>query len=107
MLGHQYFTQLLQQIQRVRALHPPDTFKTLYLSAAGSHSSIMQRIQEELATHTGLQIASHEGDLLRLRPSPNGEGWQSLVRLTSRPLPRVFGVCVTLKARPTRQLPAA
>lgn len=95
LLGHQYFTQLLQQIQNVRALHPPNTFKTIYLSAAGSHSSIMQRIQDDLATHTGLQIASHEGDLLlRLRPAPDGEGWQSLIRLTPRPfVTRFWRVC--------------
>lgn len=95
LLGHQFFTQLLQQIQSVRVLHPPQTFRTLYLSAAGSHSSVMQRIQNELAAHTGLQIASHEGDLLlRLRPAPNGEGWQSLVRLTPRPLiTRFWRVC--------------
>lgn len=87
LLGHQNFQRLLAQIQQVRDLHPPGHFQTLALGAAGSTSSVMQRIQREIAQHTGLHIAEDEGDLLlRLRPDRKQKSWQSLVRLSPRPL---------------------
>ena len=99
LLGDQHLRTLLAQIAAVRALAQPDAYATLYLSAAGSESSVMARIKEELAQRTGLAPVAptaHEGDLLlRLRRSQRDpEGWEALVRLTPRPLSaRSWRVC--------------
>ncbi len=91
LLGDQHLRTILAQIASVRALAQPDAFATLYLSAAGSESSVMARIKDELAQRTGLvpvPPTAHEGDLLlRLRRSHRDpDGWEALVRLTPRPL---------------------
>ena len=95
-LGHQNFHRLLAIFEQVFTLCGRDAFQTLYLSAAGSGSSVMQRIKESLSKHTGLSIADTEGDLLlRLRPSPDkNRHWDALIRLTPRPLAtRDWRVC--------------
>jgi SAM-dependent methyltransferase len=99
LLGDQHFRALLAQIAAARALAPADAYETLYISAAGSDSSVMARLKGELARETGLTPVppdAHEGDLLlRLRRShrdPNG--WEALVRLSPRPLSaRPWRVC--------------
>jgi SAM-dependent methyltransferase len=95
LLGHQHFTALLEQIAMVRALAPAGAYQTMRLSAAGEDSSVMSRLKGELAQHTGLAVASDEGDLLlRLRRSAAGAGWETLTRLTPRPLAtRAWRVC--------------
>lgn len=87
LLGDQNFRQLLSYIEEVRQLMPPESYRLLYLSAAGSDSSVMRRLIERLATELGIAVASHEGDLLlRLRRSRQKEGWELLIRLSPRPL---------------------
>lgn len=96
LLGEEHLRTLLQQINTVRALMPNDPYRVLYLGAAGSDSSVMNRLKEELANHCGLMVGQDEGDLLiRLRrPAQNAEGWEVLVRLTPRPLAtRRWRVC--------------
>lgn len=99
LLGDQHLRTLLAQIAAVRALAPPDAYATFYLSAAGSESSVMARIKDELAQRTSLTpvpATAHEGDLLlRLRRSHRDpDGWESLVRLGPRPLSaRPWRVC--------------
>lgn len=105
LLGHQHFQALLRQINDVLGLWQHGVFRTLYLSVAGSESSVMKRLKDELNHHTGLIIASHEGDLLlRIRrPRPEGDathpegeeiGWEVLTRLSPRPLStRLWRVC--------------
>jgi 23S rRNA G2445 N2-methylase RlmL len=96
LLGHDHFHALLADIQTATELHPPGTFKTLRIDAAGSHSSVMQRLKETLSTHTRLNIDDTAGDLLiRLRRPPDGaDGWDALIRLTPRPLStRPWRVC--------------
>ena len=96
LLGEEHLRTLLQQINTVRSLMPNDPYRVLYLSAAGSDSSVMNRLKEELASHCGLMVGEDEGDLLiRLRrPPKNAEGWEVLVRLTPRPLAtRRWRVC--------------
>jgi tRNA (guanine6-N2)-methyltransferase len=96
LLGDQHFKALLAQISAVRELSPKDAYKTLYISAAGSESSVMTRLKEELAAKTGLQAVSDEGDLLiRLRHPPGDENsWETLVRISPRPLAtRSWRVC--------------
>ena len=96
LLGDEHLRALLKQISAVRAIMPKEAYKLLYLSAAGSDSSVMNRLKEELATQCGLMVGDGEGDLLiRLRrPPQNKEGWEVLVRLTPRPLAtRAWRVC--------------
>jgi ubiquinone/menaquinone biosynthesis C-methylase UbiE len=86
LLGDANFRSLLRQIEQVRTLYPNDRFVSLYLSAAGADSKVMMRIKQDLAQQTGLRLADDKGDLLlRIKPSPDG-GWETLVRLTPRPL---------------------
>jgi 23S rRNA G2445 N2-methylase RlmL len=95
LLGHQHFTALLDQITRVRTLAPANAYRTLRLSAAGEDSSVMSRLKDELAQHTGLTIVPEEGDLLlRLRRSVDDTGWEALARISPRPLAtRAWRVC--------------
>lgn len=95
LLGDQHFRALLRQIALVRELHPADAFESFYIGAAGSHTSVMQRIKSEVAQHTGLTPTEDEGDLhLRIRPASHGTGWETLVRLTPRPLAtRAWRLC--------------
>lgn len=96
LLGHQHFTALLKQIAAIRDLSPEGAYTTLHINAAGSESSVMKRLRDELAAATKLQPADEEGDLLvRLRHPPGDEeSWEALIRLTPRPLAtRAWRVC--------------
>jgi 23S rRNA G2445 N2-methylase RlmL len=71
-------------------------FKSIYISAAGSDSTVMTRIKTELAVALNLDVAQDEGDLLlRVRPTPKArDSWDVLIRLSSRPLAtRDWRVC--------------
>lgn len=95
-LGDQYFKELLAQIVTVRELSPKEAYQTFYISAAGSESSVMKRLKEELAAKIGLQAVSDEGDLLiRLRHPPgDDQSWEALIRISPRPLAtRAWRVC--------------
>ncbi|MCB9454357.1 MAG: methyltransferase domain-containing protein [Anaerolineaceae bacterium] len=96
LLGDQHFRALLAQIAAVRDLSPADAYQTFYLSAAGSESSVLGRLRDALAEHTGLTPSTEEGDLLiRLRhPPEDKDHWETLVRLSPRPLAtRSWRVC--------------
>jgi tRNA (guanine6-N2)-methyltransferase len=95
LLGDEHLRALLAQIELVRSQHKPGTYNTLYISAAGSESAVMQRLIGTLAERTGLHIGEEDGDLfLRLRRSTTSEGWDVLVRLGPRPLAtRAWRVC--------------
>lgn len=92
LLGDAHFRRLLEQIERVLKLSP-NTYRTFSIAAAGSESSVMQRIKTEIAAKTGLTLAAEKGDLLiRIRPSQNT--WQTVIRLSPRPLvTRAWRVC--------------
>ncbi len=95
LLGHQHLTRLLRTLDTVRALERSEQYRTIRLSAAGEDSSVLTRLKETLARHTGLAIAPDEGDLLiRLRRATLNNGWEALVRLSPRPLAtREWRVC--------------
>ncbi len=91
LLGDANFRRIVQMIATIRTLSPDDAYQTLYLSAAGSDSSVMNRLKEEIGKQAGLKVVSpngHEGDLhLRVRRTPgSGSGWEVLARITPRPL---------------------
>jgi 23S rRNA G2445 N2-methylase RlmL len=97
LLGDQHFKTLLAQIADMQQLSPAGTYKTLHISAAGSDSSVMNRLKTELAAKLELDVDDKEGDLLiRVRRAAGDEtaGWETLVRLTPRPLAtRSWRVC--------------
>jgi ubiquinone/menaquinone biosynthesis C-methylase UbiE len=96
LLGHQHFTLLMKLINTVRSMHPAGAFKTFRIAAAGSHSSVFQRIKDEITQATGMTPNEDEADLLlRVRKADvYGSGWEVLVRLTPRPLAtRAWRVC--------------
>jgi predicted RNA methylase len=85
-LGHAHFTKLTQQIETARSLSAHDAYTTITINAAGSDSSVMRRLLDELAIATRLEANPYEGDLLvRLRRAAHGNGWDALVRLSPRP----------------------
>lgn len=92
LMGDAHFRRLLEQIEWVRALNP-NSYQSFSVAAAGSDSSVMTRIKQEIAAQTGLSLADDRGDLLiRIRPSK--DGWQTLVRLSARPqVTRSWRVC--------------
>jgi tRNA (guanine6-N2)-methyltransferase len=96
LLGHQHFTRLTRLISTVRSMHTAGTFRTFRIAAAGSDSSVFQRIKDEIARATGLTPQDDEGDLLlRVRKADiHRDGWEALARLTPRPLAaRAWRVC--------------
>ena len=100
LLGDEHFRRLLAMIELVRDLFPGSAFTSLHINAAGSESSVMVRLRDELARRTSLTVGGLEGDLLlRIRPAPSrlpsaARGWQVLVRLSPRPLAtRSWRVC--------------
>lgn len=95
LLGHQHFSRMSEAARQILKLHAPGSFRTLRLGAAGEHSSVLQRLRQELATQLGLQPVTDEGDLLlRLRRSEQVNGWDVLLRLSPRPLAtRAWRVC--------------
>lgn len=94
LLDNTNIRRIFAQIETVRKLSPPNSYKTFVIAAAGSDSSIMQRIKTEIADATGLQNVDDKGDLwVRIRPGRVGE-WEVLVRLSPRPLvTRAWRVC--------------
>jgi 23S rRNA G2445 N2-methylase RlmL len=95
-MGHQNLQLLLEQIRIVLRHSQAGTYRTVYLAAAGSESSVMQRFAQEVATQLGLRVDQHEGDLLLRvrRPLDGSEGWEVLIRLAPRPLSvRPWRVC--------------
>lgn len=85
LLGHQAFTAIIGAAQSITG--GKSTFQTLSLDAAGSDSAVMQRIKTEISIALRLAVSEDKGDLhLRIRPAPDKQGWQVLLRLTPRPL---------------------
>ncbi len=103
LLGHHNLETLIGLIKETLALHRPDSFKTFFLSAAGSSSQVFARIKAEVEAGTGLACADEAGDLLLAvrrsqRPTTGvadaETGWEVVVRLSPRPLSaRRWRVC--------------
>lgn len=88
LLGDQNFRRLQAQLEAVIASQPRGAFSTFHLAAAGSDTTMMQRLRDSLADTLGLTIADDAGDfLLRIRKAPGAaDVWQTLARVTPRPL---------------------
>lgn len=93
LLGDEHFRRLAEGVRRVAGAQP--AFRGFRFAAAGAGSTVFQRLAERLHGATGLTFDADEGELLvRVRPVPDGEGWEALLRLTPRPLSaRAWRVC--------------
>ena len=84
LLGHEHFTRLIQTIKSIIGRNRTQ-YETLSISAAGSQSSVMQRVKQEVADALNLEPSDDAGDLfLRIRRVK--PGWEVLIRTTPRPL---------------------
>lgn len=87
LLGHQHFQRMVQTATEILQTYPKGTFQTLSIDAAGSDSSVMQRVRNELADAVSLTPSADRGDLvIRIRPTADRTGWEALLRLSPRPL---------------------
>lgn len=88
LLGHEHFHRILQQITAARTLSAATAYRNMFISAAGAESSVMQRLFAELSAQTKLEASDEKGDLmLRIRrPLDKSDAWETLVRLSPRPL---------------------
>ncbi len=85
LLGHEHFQRLIGAIQAVRSVNDKKAFSDFYISAAGSHTSVMQRIKTEISNNINLPEGDETGDLLvRIRRN-HKSGWEVLIRVTPRP----------------------
>ncbi len=93
LLGDEHLRRFIQSIETVQALHPAKTFTSFRFGAAGSDSSVFQKLAEVLAQRLGLAYDAKDGTLLLvIRPAANG--WEVAIRLTPRPLSaRNWRVC--------------
>jgi tRNA (guanine6-N2)-methyltransferase len=81
LLGHEHFTKIIRAIESVTHA---GGFQSLNINAAGSDSSVMNRLKQEINQATGLQV-QEVGDLL-IRIRKQNHQWQVLIRTTPRPL---------------------
>lgn len=95
LLGDQNFRIVINHIRQVLDAAIRNTFNSLELSAAGEQSSVMKRLKEQIVAELRLDQAEDKGDLLiRIIPAKGRVGWETLVRLTPRPLAtRSWRVC--------------
>lgn len=94
LLGHEHKVRWLGQVKHI--IDSDDAYRTFYISAAGSSSSVMQRIKDAIASETSLTDGDTVGDLwIRIRPTEKiPESWDFLTRLSARPLAtRDYRVC--------------
>jgi tRNA (guanine6-N2)-methyltransferase len=84
----EYLPEIVRTIQAVRELGPAPAPASFRFDAPGPTSSGFRRLAEELASSTGLPHDQDDGDLvLRFRRAiERPDGWDVLVRLSSRPL---------------------
>ncbi|MCK6577995.1 MAG: methyltransferase domain-containing protein [Anaerolineae bacterium] len=87
LLGNQHFRRLLTQLRSMLDGSKLREFNTFHLAAAGSDSAVMNRLKSAITNELGLKHDDESGDLLlRIRRTSDARAWETLVRLTSRPL---------------------
>ncbi|MFL6183787.1 MAG: methyltransferase [Actinomycetes bacterium] len=84
----EYLPEIVRTVQAVRELGPAPQPSSFRFDAAGATSSGFRRLAEALAASTGLRHDQDDGDLvLRFRRAvERADGWDVLVRLSTRPL---------------------
>lgn len=92
LLGDSNFRLLLAA---VRDAAGQERFQGFRFAAAGADSAVFRRLARALQEASGLRFDAEAGELLlRVRPAPEGAGWEVLLRMTPRPLSaRSWRVC--------------
>jgi 23S rRNA G2445 N2-methylase RlmL len=88
LLSGEYFPAIVEVVERVRQLNRGDQpARSFRFEAAGADSSVFARLAGQLSEATRLRHDPEEGDVvLRFRRSTSLDGWDVLVRLSTRPL---------------------
>jgi tRNA (guanine6-N2)-methyltransferase len=84
----EYLPEIVRTVQAVRELDPAPPPASFRFDAAGHRSAGFRRLADALASSTGLPYDQDDGDLvLRFRrAAERPDGWDVLVRLSTRPL---------------------
>jgi tRNA (guanine6-N2)-methyltransferase len=84
----EHLPEIVRTIQAVRGLDPVPRPASFRFDAAGHRSVGFRRLAEEVARATGLPYDEDDGDLLLRfrRAAERPDGWDVLVRLSTRPL---------------------
>ena len=92
LMGDEHFRRLMSTVRELTARR---AFRGFRFAAAGADSAVFRRLARSLQEATGIPFDAAAGELLlRVRPAPDGRGWEVLLRLTPRPLSaRSWRVC--------------
>ena len=83
LLGDANLRAIVEAVDEVKR---GEQFNAVRIAAAGSDSSVMKRIAQEVADAAELKV-DDDGDLvLRILHGSSGRGWRVLVRVTPRPM---------------------
>jgi predicted RNA methylase len=87
LLSGEFFPEIVEDVREVVRLNRTDPPRSLRIEAAGRDSAVMRTLARQLSQAAGLREDEENGDLVvRVRPSPGHDGWDVLIRLTTRPL---------------------
>jgi tRNA (guanine6-N2)-methyltransferase len=87
LLSGEFFPVIVEAAREVVRLNRADPPRAVRLAAAGRDSAVMRTLAGQLAQACGIRADEDDGDLLvRVRPTPGRDGWDVLIRLTTRPL---------------------
>lgn len=87
LLSGEYFPQIVDVIHEVQRLNAADPPSGLRIEAAGRDTTVMRTFAGQLAEATGLVEDPEAGEcVVRVRRTPQGEGWDVLVRVSTLPL---------------------
>src|SRR4030095_4779762 len=86
--GGESLPEIVRTVEAVRELDPAPPPASFRFDAAGHRSAGFRRLADALASSTGLPYDQDDGDLvLRVRrAAERPDGWDVLVRLSTRPL---------------------
>jgi tRNA (guanine6-N2)-methyltransferase len=87
LLSGEHFPALVHAVSEVRRLNAHRPATSLRIEAAGRESTVLRTLAGQLCAATGLHDDPDNGEcVVRLRRTPDGPGWDVLVRLSTLPL---------------------
>jgi tRNA (guanine6-N2)-methyltransferase len=87
LLSGEFFPEIVEAVREVVRLNRVDPPRSVRIEAAGRDSAVMRTFALQISQAAGLREDETDGDLVvRVRPTPGQDGWDVLIRLTSRPL---------------------
>jgi tRNA (guanine6-N2)-methyltransferase len=87
LLSGEYMPTIVAAMREAVRLNRQSRPTSFRIEAAGRESSVLRTFASQLAQATGLRDDPEDGEIVvRLRRTPDRDGWDVLVRLTPRPL---------------------